>query len=465
MKLEAVGAELDPHFFAQNLTRNDGAKPEDWNHVVRRVKAMELQKFRVMALPQWYEPINDNDDPHTTERDRFTFDSPEMQSMYKVLDLAQEQGMEVCIVVWGCPVGVSLLDPAYAHVKTSFMADPTKKGVWITGPTDYDEWAENYAVLIKHLIQDRHYTCVKEITPMNEPDGGPLLTSTEYINMAKVLDARFKKEGIRDLVRFNLSDNTDTRTFYLEDCAAHLSAEGDLFNSHTYIFGYDTPNDTIASWERNNVEIAARAGKRHLVGEFGSNQTVGATRQRDIDRYERGVLMTRLALNFLNAGAAGISYWSLIDQYYGRDADYQQMQQLGLWKYVKEAYRTDSTYDRIKEDYEVRPQYHAYALLSRFVKPGSSIHPIDLQDDFAIGSAFCDTTGKWTYVFANATDSTKSLAVANPSVEGKFAIYRYEEQTLPGDDRMLAPTAHIDAKGGKLPIDIAPHSVVLCRQQ
>src|SRR5690606_15482818 len=112
VKLEAVGAELDPHFFAQNLTRNDGAKPEDWQHVMRRVKAMELQKFRVMHLPQRYETINDNDDPHTTDYSRFAFDPPEMQSLYKVLDLAQEQGLAVCMVVWGCPLGVSLLDPA-----------------------------------------------------------------------------------------------------------------------------------------------------------------------------------------------------------------------------------------------------------------------------------------------------------------------------------------------------------------
>lgn len=464
VQLEGMGAELDPHFFAQNVTRNDASKAEDWQHVVRRVKAMELKKFRVMALPQWYEPVNDNDDPHTTDVSKFTFDSPEMHSLYKVLDLAQEQDMEVCIVVWGCPVSVSLLDPAYAHVKTSFMADPNKKNVWITGPTDYDEWAENYSALIKHLIEDRGYTCVNEITPMNEPDGGPLLNETEYIKMAKVLDARFKRDGLRDKVRFNLSDNTDTRTFYLEACAANLGNEADIFNSHTYIFGYDTPNDTIAKWERNNVEISARAGKRHLVGEFGSNQTVGATRQRDIDRYERGVLMTRLALNFFNAGAAGVSYWSLIDQYYGRDADYQQMQQLGLWKYIRDAYKGDSTYDRIREDYEVRPQYHAYALLTRFLKPGAQIHPIDLADDFAIGSAFLDERGKWTYVLANGTDSTKSIAVSNPTADGRFAVYRYEERLLPDDDRMLEAVEHVSTRRNKLAIEIAPQSVVLCRQ-
>lgn len=463
--LEAMGAELDPHFFAQNLTRKDGAKPEDWRYVQDRVKAMELQKFRVMVLPQWFEPVNDNNDPHHADSSKFTFDSPEMQSLYKVLDLAQEQKMSVCIVVWGCPTSVSLLDDRYAHVKTSFMADATKKNVWITGPTDYYEWAENYSVLIRHLIENRNYTCVNEITPMNEPDGGPLLTSEEYIKMARVLDAKFKKDGIRHKVKFNLSDNTDTRTFYLEDCARNLSTEADIFNSHTYIFGYDTPNDSIFKWEKRNVEISASAGKKHLVGEFGSNQTVGATRQRDIDRYDRGVLMTRLVLNFLNAGASSVSYWSLIDQYYGRNADYEQMQQLGLWKYVKEAYKNDSTYERIQKDYEVRPQYYAYSLLTRFIKPGATIHPVNLGDDFAIGSAFQDSSGKWTYVFANATDSLKSLAVLNKGVTGRFDIYRYEENKLPVDGTLITSTENTSADKDKIYIEVKPNTVVLCRQQ
>lgn len=465
VKLEAVGAELDPHFFSQNVTRDDGAREADWQYVVDRVKAMELQKFRVMALPQWWEPENDNDDPAVADPDRFTFDSPEMESMYRVLDLAQDRNMEVCIVVWGCPTSARLLDPDYAHVKRCFLADPAQKDVWITGPTDYEEWAENFAVLIKHLIQVRGYTCVREITPMNEPDGGPLLSGEAYIEMAKILDARFKKEGIRDKVRFNLSDNTDTRTWWLENCAENLAGVADVFNSHTYIFGYETPNATIFDWEKNNVEIAARAGKKHLVGEFGSNQCVGATRQRDIDRYDRGVLMTRLVLNFFNAGAAGVSYWSLIDQYYNRDADYAQMQQLGLWKYVREAYRGDSTSLAIETDYQVRPQYHAYSLLARFLKPGAQIHPINLHDDFAAGTAFRGADGKWVYVFANATDSIRALAVNNPPAAGEFEIYRYERNSLPADDTPIACGETVKTGRGRLRIELKPHSVVLCRQK
>jgi alpha-galactosidase len=145
------------------------------------------------------------------------------------------------------------------------------------------------------------------------------------------------------------------------------------------------------------VSIAARAHKKHLVGEFGSNQTVGASRQRDIDRYERGVLMARLVLNFFNAGASGVSYWSLFDQYYGRD----EMQQLGLWRYVKGAYRSDTTFDKIHRDYQVGPQYYAYSLLTRFIRPGAEVYPLRLGNDFAAGTAFKEKNGTWTYVFAN----------------------------------------------------------------
>lgn len=464
--LEAMGAELDPHFFSQNLTRNDGSKESDWELVIDRVKAMKLKKFRVMVQPQWFEPVNDNADPHTTDFSKFTFESPEMQSLYKVLDLAQEENMDVCIVIWGCPVHVSMLDPAYAHIKTCFMADQTKKNVWITGPTDYDEWAENYSALIKHLRDVKGYTCVNEITPMNEPDGGPLLTSTEYIKMAKVLDARFKKDELRDKVRFNLSDNTDTRTFYLEDCAANLVDEADIFNSHTYIFGYDTPNSTILEWEKNNVSISARAGKKHIVGEFGSNQCVGATRQTDIDRYERGVLMSRLVLNFLNAGAVGVSYWSLIDQYYGKDADYQQMQQLGLWKYLKEIYKPDpEVYKNIKEDYEVRPQYYAYTLLTRFLTPDSEIYPLNLDRDFIAGTGFKDTTGKWTYVFANGSEQKEQFNLKGLESDSKFDCYIYTEKSLPTGDSLLEPKEQVKAKKESLYVTLEPQTVVLYRQK
>ena len=70
------------------------------------------------------------------------------------------------------------------------------------------------------------------------------------------------------------------------------------------------------------------------------------------------------------------------------------MQQLGLWKYLKSAYTEDpDVYSKIKEDHEVRPQYYAYSLLTRFVRQGDEVYPLDLGDELIAGS-FSQHRGK-----------------------------------------------------------------------
>ena len=123
---------------------------------MKRVKEMGLQSLRVMVMPQWYEPKNDNPDASKIDWHNFTFNSVEMQSLYKVLDMAQEQNMEVTLVLWGAPPGHFLAEGNY--------------GNWVVAPTNYEEWSENFSALVQHLLNNKKYTCVKEITPINEPD-------------------------------------------------------------------------------------------------------------------------------------------------------------------------------------------------------------------------------------------------------------------------------------------------------
>ena len=462
VKLRAIGAELDPHFLSQNVTRNDGAKAEDWDRiVVKRVKEMGLQSLRVMVMPQWYEPKNDNPDASKIDWHNFTFNSVEMQSLYKVLDMAQEQKMEVTLVLWGAPPGHFLAEGNY--------------GNWVVAPTNYEEWSENFSALVQHLLNNKKYTCVKEITPINEPDWsyiikGKAAPTADYIEMCKVLDRRFKEDGIRNKVHFSLSDNSDGGTGthkYLAACTKGLANVADVFNSHTYIFGYETPNSTILDWEKQNSQLASSVGKAHFIGEFGGNQCVGATRQKDIDLYERGVLMTRIAINLLNAGASGVSYWSLIDQYYGKDADYGAMQQLGLWKYVKKTYASEPYYNDIKSDYEVRPQYYAYSLLTRFIRPGAEIYPIATPEEWYAGTAVRNTNGKWVYVFANGMDQEKAISLINQHTQtkGNYQVYRYIKDGLPTTDQMLAPDAQPLKVNDKILCLLPAHSVIVLKQE
>ena len=369
--------------------------------------------------------------------------------------------MEVTLTLWGAP-------------DKHFLAG-RNSGNWVVAPESNKEWSENFSALIQYLIKEKKYTCIKEITPVNEPDwsflvNGKRASTAKYIEMCKALDRRFKKDGIRELVDFSLSDNSDGGIGthkYLAACTRELADVADVFNSHTYIFGYETPNSTILDWERQNYELSRSAGKPHFVGEFGGNQCVGAARQKDINLYERGVLMVRIAINLLNAGASGVSYWSLIDQYYGKNDSYEGMQQLGLWKYVKNAYAQDTCYKNMAVDYEVRPQYFAYSLLTRFIRPGAEVYPISTPDEFYAGTAIKNKDGKWVYVFANGTAQEKKIKISNKHVgtKGTYEVYKYAQNTLPKGDKQISPEKQVMKGGNEFFYTLPTNSVILLREK
>ena len=215
------------------------------------------------------------------------------------------------------------------------------------------------------------------------------------------------------------------------------------------------------------MKLARNAGKKHFVGEFGSDLCRGASRQLDINWYERGVLLVRNAVNFLNAGAAGFSYWGLLDQYYGANESYAQMQQLGLWRYKECAYQPEDLAEGIVGDYACRPHYYAYSLLTRFIKKYSWAYPLDLKSQYVAGTAVVDINGKWTYVFANATKKACAYDLKNSWHGGMNGceVYLYSRETLPSDDSMLAPVGSIEPENGAFKVEIPAESVIVLRQR
>ena len=471
--VHGISVEFDPHFFSQNVTRGN-VREEDWQIVVDRVKKMEIHRFRVMLLPSWLEPLNDNDDPAQLNWEALTTESAELQSVYKVLELAQSEGIDVNITLWGAEKKVNLVDLEMNERVNSqgvhFLSQGNQGENWIIGTLKPEEFAENFSAYVQQLVINKGFTCIKEITPINEPcwsyqvNGSSLGDFEAYAALCRAIDARFREDGIRDLVKFNLSDNTDGRVQWLQDTVSELDGIADLYNSHTYIFGYNTDNETIENWEIENLNRTRSTGKVHVIGEFGSNQTTGSTRQSDIDTYERGVLIVRQMLNFFNAGAAGASYWVLFDEYYNYNAAYNEMMQLGLWTSARADYADDQEYYRkLTEDYQIRPQYYAFSLMTKHVKRGAEIYPILLNDNFAVGTAFRNPDGKWVYAFANGNPEGSALKIAlqNGSVYGSFARYDYAEDRLPEGDALIESSSQLTVSGQVLAFELAPNTVTL----
>ena len=184
---------------------------------------MEIDRFRVMLLPSWLEPFNDNDDASQIKWETLTTESVEMQSVYKVLDLAEEKGIDVNLTLWGAENKCNLIDSELnSSIKENgghFLLKNNEGSNWVLGTKYPQEFAENFSAFVQ-LFLEKGYTCIKEITPINEPDwsyqidGG--VDFNNYKTLCLELDRRFKVDNIRDKVLFNLSDNTDMGHTWLE---------------------------------------------------------------------------------------------------------------------------------------------------------------------------------------------------------------------------------------------------------
>ena len=481
-----IGVEFDPHFLSQNISK--GAAKEDWEIVKRRTKELKIQKFRVQVLPEWFEPVNDNDDPDTVNWENITKETEEMKSLYAVLDLAEEIGAHVNITLWGVSKTVKLIpgtlsgefeNPYAAEVngKKHFLGEGNNSNKnWIMGVAQEmeEEWAESFSILVQILKKDKNYSCVKEITPVNEPSWAYYVQNAQnpkdeadwdgYVRMCKKLDAKFKADKIRDLVLFNLSDDAENYDF-LAKSVEELGEIADLFNSHNYKFNHDSPNQNMTEWEDRNAAQTARVGKPHFIGEFGSNQNRNtSTRQYDVYTYERGVFLVRSMLNYFNAGAVGMSYWVLFDQYYNRDASYNEFMQLGLWCHKKDTYVSEPELPAPETDYQIRPQYYAYGLMANHVSRGSKIYPLRTGDELIAASAFLREDGKWVYVLANSSDADKKFAFHN-EFYGEFDVYAYAEDALPAGEEMIAATGTAAFENQCMPVTSKAHGVLVLVQK
>jgi len=437
-KLDGFGAEFDP-FIWTKFNTDKGFNDEDWDLIVKRVQDMRLQKIRVMVLPEWFEPQNDNDDPNKVDMNSFTWQSHEMEGLYRVLDLAEQEDINVNLTLWGATAA-----------RQSWLSFGNV-GLWVNAPKYLDEWSENFSTLIKYLSETKQYTCIKQITPYNEPDWAFVNDKNEvdfdyYVKMVKDLDRKLKQDGIRDQVELNVSDDA-TNPKWLKKSLWRLTSVADSFNSHIYKFSADSTGMEMFDWTKTLVNYTQlfAPGKPHTINEFGSNQFIDSHHQKDTDTYGRGLMYARHAINSLNAGSAGTLAWVLFDQYY----DETQLMELGLWRFKD-------------KNWEARPMYYSWSLITRYTTPGADIYR-GKSSDAGIGvTALKSPEGKLTYLISNETDTEKTVSIVDKKA-GSSALNKYvmTENTLPNDGLVISSSGEAAFNDMVLTEIIPPQSFIL----
>lgn len=450
-QVEYIGAELDPHFITGNvgrvLTKEDGTQVtvtiDDWTNIIfPRMKEMNLSYVRTMLLPSWWA----KEEVCYTEK-AYTWDSAEMQDVYLVLEAAQELGMEVCLVPW-------LWDCDYARM-TEFDEASDPRG-WTICPKGEGEtiFATVVADCIDYLINEKGYTCIKYFTPINEPNSTFAFHYSNqdvymaYDSLCRECDRVFREKGIRDDVKFSLSDaSTGEAEVWLTQSCDSLLADGvaDIVNTHWYAYDENCTNEKLQSNWRQMFgiyeDIADEYNATHVYGEFGVTKM-------DYDDVDRGVHIARVAANMFHRGAQGMSYWMLFCYYWNWDTrennDLGNI--MGLW-------------DTAANDYNCKPTFYAYSLLTRFVQKGMEIYPVPTVDPNLVAVAF-RAENQWTYLVINdsATDSKKVSFLNNTKFPETMNRYVYSANNVPTNNKVIASNGSVTADGRVITDVLGPMS-------
>jgi len=420
----SFAAEYDPiQFMRENTSPNEGRRGmnESWFAVeAERVKKIGLQGTRSWFQIDWWEPINDNDDPHSYAPDYsgFAIDGPRMQSVYRFLDMCQDAGVEV-----GLNFGWKLGQPARQWI--AGRADTDRGTVNIR---DAEEHAESLVSLLKYLREVKKYTCITQVTFGNEHE-------YNYADMYPAAIRRLEAEGMRDdYVLWGIETNKgmERNLPYVETV--------DVFTVHVYWpINFE---EEINRYHRMLGKHASRTGSTGRV--WFSEFALGGD-----DSYQRGLFVAEALIGSANAGAYAIGGWRLSDQhlpdpirmYDGRDKANHGLHEWGTWRWVPWMQRP-------------RDVYYAMSLMTRYVPAHSKVLTVKAGGGL---SATCFAKKQdYTLVVLNPTDSPRQLNVSfRNAVDRRFHRHMYSRGALPkGDYDTVIPS---DAKfEGKVLADSLP---------
>lgn len=411
--VDALSCEWDPKLLLPCNTEK-GITEDDLALMKENMDKLGLHAVRMMIMPEWFEPANDNDDPSAPNPDGFKLESDEIKTTLAYLKVCHELGIKVTLTWWGAAAG-------------SWLAFPNCND-WVSAPNNKDEIAENISWFIGYVKNELKYDCIYNVILMNEPSyafhvEGGAVDFPYYVECYKAIRARLNADGLTD-IRLVGSDDAQSLGWFCNSYTELLEV-CDAFNSHNYAWTYDTPylNQLVNEFISARTQFGQE--KPFFMGEFGDGTGVGAYYAQSVETYGRGLYLASFAVNALSAGAAGMSYWGLHDVYYyinDKGGDNGGLMETGLIGYKQDG------------AWKYRPTYYAWGLICNYIPFGSEVYPVTGETDDLIDCIAVKTPeGKWSIIAVNRSDAEQTVKVNTP-VTDTMNLYLFSESTIPTDN-------------------------------
>jgi hypothetical protein len=396
-----------------------------WQQIYRHAEWLGLDWNRVEIEQRVYQP----------ERDQFTFDSPEMRILYRILDWHQRQGADVFFQQMWCNTAWL----AYPE----FRDDPV--GRVHSAPYDVPAFADGLATLMEHLIKKRGYTCIKWLCINNEPGAGfswwqappnrPLSIKDGLVAVRAALDRRGLELPL---------SGPDMSVGFPAEAPGPFDYLGLLgaYDFHDYGADFDFRTQGHMAKQVRNADawasLAHREGKPLFLSEYGT-MAYGWVPDKPGPGSPRAVLAgAELVIRLAHAGVDGFNRWSFLNR---GDLD-------GQWQLVD---TWDRQQKKLLPDFPPHPNsYFCIGLLSRFTARNSAVlasrlNGGNLQRDGSgqrvFAAAFRSPGGQYTLAVVNdaPVQFPLKLAVNGLSQPATFHRYRFGEPEYDRPDVRIEP--------------------------
>jgi hypothetical protein len=407
--------------------------PDDerrWQELFRHAEWLGLDWCRVELDQRTYEP----------ERGKFTWDAPDMRTLYRILDWAERRGVDVFLqqlwsdVAWNAYPGLA--------------DDPVK--TLRSAPRSLPDWANGIGELVEHLVRVKGYTSIRWVSIANEPGHSDFswwqdsnlraLPITPGLQAAREeLDRRGLKVPISGPDWTDLPPLIPTRIDFDAWIGAYdLHSYNAVFDSMFGSYNLSEAELRMAKW----AEWAHARGKPFFLSELGTMAFGWGNEDAGPASYESGLKNASLVVRGINAGVDGFNRWSFTNR---GDLD-------GQWQLVR---TWDVDARRLLDRFEPQPNaYYQYAMLSRFTAKGSSVLRTHVEAPFAKGertlvaAALLSPKGNLTVIVVNESARDASAVIEFDGLAAPVALTRYAVTRAERDrsDVTLDPLPKMDVE-------------------
>lgn len=387
----------------------DAGDDRKWKELLKYADWLGMDWCRVELEQRMYEP----------DRRVFDWDSHEMRVLYRILDWAEQRGVDVFLQQMESDVAWNAY-PGNAE-------DSLRR--YRSAPYSIPEWAYGLGELLDHLMRQKAYTCIRWVSVFNEP-GHDGFSSSQDSNMKSVPIALALKALREELdhrgiaVSISGPDWTDLPDLKPDDVdfdayigAYDLHSYDAVFDSVMQLGGYSLTEaeERMSRW----AKWAHTRNKPFFISEFGTMAYGWGHWDSGPACYQSGLKNASLVVRGINAGVDGFSRWSFTNR---GDLD-------GQWQLVR---TWDIDQNKLLDRFLPQPNaYYQFAMLTRYLPKYCGVlttrveAPFFPEDRKVVAAALRTPKNNLTVLLVNESDRVVDVNIDLEGLPAPVLLQRY----------------------------------------